>query len=126
MDTADKFIESLLASGKSLNDISQELGAAINRKQKELNKKREIYDALVANVETALETGEWTWHVAASAATLAAINQKIVTNKEDTDRFFGNALQILKGKVTIKREEDYSSKGLDEDWKKINKFLRRL
>lgn len=126
MNTADKFIESLLASGKSLNDISQELGAAINRKQKELNKKREIYDALVANVEAALETGEWTWHVAASAATLAAINQKIVTNKEDTDRFFGNALQILNGKVTIKREEDYSSKGLDEDWKKINEFLRRL
>lgn len=125
MDTVDKLIESMLTSGKSLDDIGRELSAALNHKQKELNT-REVYDALVANVEAAFETDEWTWNVAASAATLAAISQKIVTNKEDADRFFRNALQMLGGEVTIKSKEEYSSKELNEDWKKIEGFLRQL
>lgn len=102
MDNVDKFIESLVNSGKSLDDIGRELSDALNRKQNEINKaeqrKRELRqrrEGLVDNICAALDTDAYPISIAASAATITAIDRELIKSKEEADAHFAKVMDLL-------------------------------
>lgn len=102
MDNVDKFIESLVNSGKSLDDIGRELSDALNRKQNEINKaeqrKRDLAkrrEGLVDNICAALDTDAYPISIAASAATITAIDRDLINSKEEADVYFAKVMDFL-------------------------------
>jgi len=151
----DNYIESLLNSGMSIDTIGRELSCALNRKQKEIDEKEKQARAmekhregLIDNIFAAVDTNHFDYKTAASAATLALIDDEFITDTATAEDFFTYILNIFriqpggvssaKEKVAANLKHEMPNKSkeekkaetplgkYDEDVKKIGEFLRAL
>jgi len=136
----DKYIQSLIDSGMTLDEVGRELSCALNRKQKELDE-ADLFDrhrdGLIDNINAAIDINNFDFKAAASAATLAMIDGDYIRNKADAERFFTqihNALERDPGtphvcncnKSRVEGDKVLEKVLESDDFQKVCKFLRAL
>jgi len=136
----DNYIQSLIDSGMTLDEVGRELSCALNRKQKEIDeadrKSRELEqhrEGLIDNINASIDINHFDYKSAASATIVAMIDQGVVKDKESAEKAFRDIYRSFEPAASPQAEPQ--SKREDEkivrynagsDTEKILRFLRQL
>lgn len=131
----DNYIQSLIDSGMTLDEVGRELSCALNRKQKEIDEADKFErhrEGLIDNVNAAVDVNVFDLKTAASAATLAMIDGGYIKGTAQAETFFEEILHALEKEPEQapsrnKREDEKVVRyATGSDTEKILRFLRQL
>jgi len=135
----DKYIQSLIDSGMTLDEVGRELSCALNRKQKEIDeadrKARQFEDhreGLIDNINAAIDINHFDFKAAASAAVVALIDEGFIKSREEAERGFTEIFTNLQKELPGNKSKEEKNEGTyrkyynTNDMEVLRSFLRQL